>query len=137
VSAGLSGYCLNEQKVEGDRIRNLGTSVSGVSAFLTPTVFYNWGAQRLHANAGRAFRVGFGVGAGYLSASGNVIFTETTGERHTFDVSGFGVASAAFMEYRSGRFVSRLRWQGPAVSDRDFEYALTDFYLSAGYLVDI
>ena len=116
---------------------NLGTSVNGVFAYLTPTLFYNFGTKRLHAQAGDAFRIGVGLGIGYLSTSGSLQFTETTGAEHTFDESSFGAAYNLLLEYRSGRLVSRLKASGPTINGGDYQYSLSDTYISIGYLIDI
>jgi hypothetical protein len=67
LTANLSTYCVNTQKLGDDKVVNLNTSASGLSAYVTPTLFYTMGDKVFQENNYSAFRAGLGLGAGYLS----------------------------------------------------------------------
>jgi len=136
--AGLSTYCINTQKLGNDKVVNLNTSASGMSAYVTPALFYTLGDKVYQENDYHAFRAGLGLGVGYLSATGSLVLTETPAKNTlSLDVSGFGVSSTLFIEYRHNRWIYRLRSMGPSFSRGDYNYTVYDIYFGVGYLVNI
>lgn len=100
---------INTQKLADDTVVNLNTSASGMSAYLTPSIFYSFGDRGFRENDYRAFKVGLG----YLSAAGGLVLTEEVGQpTYNLDISGFGVSNSAFIEYHRDRWLYRLRGMG-------------------------
>ena len=136
--AGLSTYCVNTQKLGNGKVVNLNTSASGLSAYVTPALFYTWGDKRYQENDYHAFRTGLGLGLGYLSATGSLVLTETPAQNTlSVDTSGFGISSTLFIEYRQNRWIYRLRSMGPSFSRGDYNYTVYDIYFGVGYLVNM
>lgn len=136
--AGLSTYCLNTQKLGNNKVVNLNTSASGMSAYVTPLLFYTVGDKVYQENDYHAFRAGLGLGVGYLSAQGSLILTETPAQNvYNLDISGFGVSSTFFLEYRQNRWIYRLRSMGPSFTRGDYNYSVYDVYFGIGYLVNL
>ena len=137
IIAGLSTYCVNTQKLEDDTVVNLNTSASGMMAYITPTLFYTLGDKYYKDNNYRAFKLGIGLGAGYLSATGNITLTETDNSTIPLDINGFGASSSLFIEYYRDRWIYRLRAMGPSFTDSTYRYSVYDVYLGIGYQIKI
>ena len=109
-----------------------------MSAYVTPALFYTWGDKVYQEDNFHAFRAGLGLGAGYLSATGSLVLTETPAQNTLgLDVKGFGLSSTLFLEYRQNRWIYRLRSMGPSFSQGDYNYSVYDIYFGIGYLVRI
>ena len=113
---------------------DLGTRVSGNFFHATPMFFYNWGDRYIDEQGGRSFKVGMGLGLGYLSASGDVIFTETTQETHNFNIRGPGASVVVMMDYRHDNWYWRAIGGGPILQRGLYEYSLFDFSMDMGYI---
>ena len=103
----FSTFNLSQQTVN-DELVDLGTSVKGYDVFVTPTVFYSFFGQNPSIKYDHTLITGLGICIGYLKATGDIIFTESTQERHEIDVSGPGLAVSIFMDYRIGNFSKRI-----------------------------
>lgn len=116
---------------------DLGTSASGSFLHATPVLFYNWGDRSISKAGGQSFKFGIGLGVGYLGASGNVKFTETTQEIHSFDVGGLGTAINVLMEYRYKQWYARAVGGGPYIQKGSYEYNIFDFSMDFGYIFSL
>jgi len=136
VEFGWRNFLLRYQtsKALGVDSVNLGTSANGSFLHATPVLFYNWGDHHIGKQGGQAFKFGVGIGIGYLSAKGDVIFTETTNLPHTFDVGGIGTAITVLMEYRYGNWYTRAVGGGPYIQHGPYEYNIFDFSMDIGYI---
>ena len=113
---------------------NLGSSASGNYVYFTPVVFYNIG-DNIKLKKKDAFLVGMGIGLGYLQASGDIYFTETTNELFDIDVNGFDVSITILMEYQHNDWFVRVQDSGPDISSGNYEYTISDFSLLVGYSI--
>ena len=129
----FSGFKLNQQLVN-DELVDLGTSVKGYHAFVTPTLFYSFSGQRPHGKYDQTVIAGLGVGLGYLNASGDIIFTESTQQRFDIDVSGTALAISLFVDYRFGSFTTRISGRGTTYTEGGFDYDAFGFAWSFGYI---
>lgn len=134
--AGLSTYCANTQRVgiEGE-VQNFNTSASGMMAYFTPTLFYTLGDKYYKDDDYRAFKIGIGLGIGYLSATGNIKLTEGDQSILPLDISGFGMSSSFFLEYHRDRWIYRMRATGPSFTDDTYRYSVYDIYIGVGYKI--
>jgi hypothetical protein len=135
---GLMEYSLSffklDQQLVNDELVDLGTSVKGYHAFVTPTVFYSFSGQKPHGKYDQTVITGLGVGLGYLNASGDIIFTETTQQRFNIDVSGAALAISLFVDYRFGNFTTRISGRGTTYTEGGFDYDAFGFAWSFGYI---
>jgi hypothetical protein len=127
-----STFNLSQQTVN-DELVDLGTSVKGHDLFVTPTVFYSFFGQNPSVKYDHTLIAGLGVGIGYLKATGDIIFTESTQERHEIDVSGAGMAISIFMDYRIGNFSTRISGGGTSYTQDNFDYDAFAFSWDFGY----
>ena len=131
----LSSFRLNQQLIDIELV-DLGTSVKGYYAFVTPILFYSFSGRDTSRKHGKTIIVGLGAGIGYLSATGDIIFTETTQQRIDFDVSGRAEAVLLYFDYRKGNFVTRLNTGLTGLTEGNFDYDASSFSLSFGYNFD-
>jgi len=129
----FSVFELNQQLVN-DELVDLGTSVKGYYAFVTPTVFYSFSGQRPHGKYDQTVITGLGIGLGYLNASGDIIFTETTQQRVDIDVSGAALAVSLFVDYRVGNFQTRISGGLTSHTKGAYDYDAFGFSWSFGYI---
>lgn len=132
----FSGFKLNRQTIgdDPDNLVDLGTSVSGYYAFVTPTLFYSFFGKEAHNERNHALISGIGVGLGYLNASGDIIFTESTQERVNIDVSSTALAVSLFVDYRIGNLMTRLSGGLVTVPQGEFDYDAFGFTWDVGYV---
>ena len=127
---GLSAFRL-EQQLVNDELVDLGTSVKGYYAYVSPVLFYNFGGRSLE---GHSFKFGVGAGAGYLKAKGDIILTETpTMERHEFNVGKLGLAVFVLTDYRYENFMIRASGAMPTIEANGREYDIFAFSMDFGY----
>lgn len=131
---GLSVFKMTEQLVGLEEV-NLGTSARGYYLYVTPTIFYLFGDKAFNDGKGSSFKFGLGVGAGYLRAKGDIIFTEQSQERHAFNVGGLGLSVSLFMDYRINSWLFRVRSVGPFITESGRDYSLSAISMDMGYLV--
>lgn len=129
----FSVFDLDRQLVN-DELVDLGTSIKGYHAFITPTVFYSFTGQKPQGKYDQTLIAGLGVGLGYLKADGDIVFTETTQQKLDIDVSGAALAVSLFLDYRFGNFTTRLSGGGVSHTEGDFEYDTFGFAWSFGYI---
>jgi hypothetical protein len=129
----ISVFELNQQLVN-DELVDLGTSVKGYYAFVTPTVFYSFTGQKPHGKYDQTLITGLGIGLGYLNASGDIIFTETTQQRFDIDVSGAALAVSLFVDYRFGNFVTRISGGLTSHTKGAYDYDAFGFSWGFGYI---
>lgn len=137
IELGWKKYHLNYQSYPSNPALdpvNLGTAARGNFFHITPMLFYNWGDRYIEDNGGQSFKFGVGLGFGYLSARGNVKYTETDNLIHDFDVSGLGMAVTVMMDYRYNNWYVRAVGGGPAITRGGVEYAIFDFSMDFGYI---
>lgn len=72
-----------------------------------------------------------------MSASGDILFTETTLEKKEVNISSAALALSVFTEYRIGNFLSRISIDITSVPSGDTEYSYTGFNLRIGYIFDL
>jgi hypothetical protein len=135
---GLMEYSISffelDQQLVNDELADLGTSVKGYYAFVTPTVFYSFTGQEPHGKYDQTVIAGLGVGLGYLNASGDIIFTESTQQRVDLDVSGAALAVSLFVDYRFGSFVTRISGGLTSHTAGAYDYDAFGFSWSFGYI---
>jgi hypothetical protein len=134
VEYGFGSFQLNQQAVGGSELVDLGTSVKGRHVYVTPAIFYNFGEKMTSANNGHSFKIGIGVGVGYASAEGDIIFTETTGEKHTFDMSGIGLGISVLADYRWKNLMVRAVGGSASIDEGQYTYSTFDFSMDFGYV---
>ena len=127
-----STFNLSQQTVN-DELVDLGTSVKGYDVFVMPTVFYSFFGQNASVKYDHTLITGLGVGIGYLKATGDIIFTESTQERLEIDVSGPGLAVSIFIDYRIGNFSTRISGGGTSHTQDNLEYDAFAFSWDFGY----
>ena len=138
IDLGWKNFTLSRQEkpngLSADLPLDLGTSVTGNFYHLTPVLFYSWGDRHIGKQGGQSFKFGVGYGVGYMQATGNIIFTETTQENHAINISGTGLAVSVLMDYRYNNWYMRALGSGPGITRRGYEYAIFDFSMDMGYI---
>ena len=129
----FSNFSLNQQTVN-NKLIDLGTSVNGYYLFATPTLFYSFNIQNTHAKEVQSLVAGLGIGAGYLKATGDMIFTESTQEKHDFDISGAALAVSLFLDYRIGNFSTRISGGLTSHSKENYDYDSFGFEWEFNYI---
>ena len=106
---------------------NLNTSVNGYYLYAMPVGVYDF----LKDKENSSLLVGFGLGLGYLNASGDIIFTESSPQtKHDFDFSELTYSYGLFFAYEIYSWSYSISLYGPEVSDGNYEYNLFDFGLT-------
>jgi len=129
-------FSLNKQLVGEEQI-DLGTSVSGYSAFVTPTLIVSYFGRQPYGENNQSLIFGTGFGLGYLSATGDIIFTETTQERQKINISSAAFALSVFTDYRIGNFSTRIAISMTDVPKSDMEYRYTGYIFRIGYIFNL
>lgn len=129
----FTSFSLNKQAT-GEEDVDLGTSVEGYSMFATPTLIISLLGRQAGVGSDQSLIIGTGFGVGYLRAEGDIIFTETTGEKKDIDISSLAFSLSVFTDYRFGNFVTRISIDMTSVPRSDIEYRYTGFSLRAGYV---
>lgn len=132
----FTGFSLNKQLVNEENV-DLGTSVDGYSIFAIPTLIVSLTGREPYGENNQSLVIGTGFGLGYLSASGDIIFTETTLEKKEVNISSAALALSVFTDYRIGNFVSRISINMTAVPSSDAEYRYIGYNLRIGYVFDL
>jgi len=123
---------ISQQRVAGQEV-DLGTSVKGYYAYLTPTVYYRFGDKYSMESPNWMGTIGFGIGVGYLNVRGDIITTEITPQRRQqIDDAGIGLSAGVFLEViRHGWFL-RFASFGPILNNSSFTLDLRDNSLTFG-----
>ena len=136
IEYSFAGFRLNQQLVN-DQLVDLGTSVKGYYAFVTPTIIYSFSDMQLSNENNYSLLGGLGVGLGYLDASGDIIFTETTQQQLDFDISGAALAITLFLDYRIANYVTRISGGLTSYSEDDLEYDSFGFAMDFGFVFNL
>jgi len=124
------GYYHVNRQVVNDKTIKLGTKLSGLYWDLTPTIFYNFGSK---TGEGWGFKTGLGIGAGYLSVSGNVVLTELTGQPvASYDDHGYGFTVGLFFEAIKDDLFFQIKAYGPDIKLGNEELQLANIKLTFG-----
>jgi hypothetical protein len=122
-------YNINKQVING-RTVNLNTSLSGLAWDLTPTLFYNFGSKERDQ---WGFKTGLGIGAGYLSVSGNVVLTGQAGQPLVaYDDNGYGFTVGVFFEATNNDLFVQIKGYGPDVVIGDNSLQLANIKITLG-----
>ena len=134
----FTGFRLTRQDIGSDnKTVNLGTSVEGYSAFVTPTVVVSLSGREPYGKYNQSLIVGAGFGIGYLEASGDIILTETTLQRKRIDISGPALALSVFGDYRVEDYVFRVHLGMTSTIRGGDEYRFTKYSFDVGYVFDL
>lgn len=136
IEYSFSTFKLSQQLVN-DELVDLGTSVEGYYAFITPTLVYSFTDAQNSSLNNYSLITGLGVGIGYLEASGDIIFTETTQQQIDFDISGAALAISLFIDYRIGDYITRISGGLTSYSQDDFEYDSFGFSMDFGFIFEL
>lgn len=123
-----------QKKSNGKEPEDVGTGVKGYSIYAVPLLYYHF---RKHAVDEWNYKVGIGVGAGYMNLWGNFRITDPSHERHEdvipVDLHGVGIAVGVYFNasYKNHNFT--IQNYGPVVWDDDYEYQLHNAVLSYQY----
>jgi hypothetical protein len=128
---------IGQQKVSGKNV-NLGTSVRGYYAYLTPTLSYRFGDKFSMESPNWMTTVGIGLGIGYLNVRGEAITTGTTPQvRKRINDSGFGLSTGVFLEVMKHGWFVRLNNFGPILSNSNFKLDFRDNSITFGKRIDL
>lgn len=130
---GISNFAMDRQVINGGQYEaDLGTNVDGYFLYVAPVLYYNIG-DNVNQVKKDAFIIGLGIGAGYLKADGNIIFTETSLENFDVDIAKFDLAFVVLLEYHHNNWFIRYQNSGPSVAAGSYDYELQDDSLTIGY----
>ena len=108
-----------------------------IMRFVTPTIIYSFSDMQLSNENNYSLLGGLGVGLGYLDASGDIIFTETTQQQLDFDISGAALAITLFLDYRIANYVTRISGGLTSYSEDDLEYDSFGFAMDFGFVFNL
>lgn len=129
VETGIGYYDVDEQQVGGST-KDLGTGLDGFYAHVVPTLFYRWDSRVVDD---LDYKLGFGLGPGWLSADGDVILTRVEGDpRIEIDSSESGFAWGIFYEMSLNNWVAQLKAYGPEHSVSGYDLQLLEYRLVFG-----
>jgi len=135
IEYGFSSFEMDVQVTNGGAFEeDLGTSVDGLFFYLAPVLFYNFG-DNVNKKQKNSFIIGIGAGLGYLNASGDIIFTETTSELFDVDVDKFDLSAVILLEYQHNNWYVRYQDSGPEIRHNGFDYIIYDNSLTIGYTI--
>ncbi|MDH5257271.1 MAG: hypothetical protein OEX07_04665 [Gammaproteobacteria bacterium] len=133
-----SSFSFKAQDVRGEDV-DLGTSAKGNFFYAMPVFFYNFGTRHFNSEGkGHSFKMGTGIGPGYLSAKGDIIYTGTDQSKHNFNIKekhALTLAIYVLFDYRYNNWVFRARGGGPKTYNNGLEYDLFDFAMDVGYAI--
>jgi len=132
IEYSLSRFVLHRQLIN-DQLIDLGTSMTGFDVYIAPTLFYTFNSPDLLEGEHERINIGLGAGLGYLKASGDIILTESGGQRLAVDITNAGLAIVLFVEYQSEHFSSRIAGGGTSHTSKGLEYEAFGFEWSFGY----
>lgn len=115
-------FDISTQEVNDETI-DLGTSVKGTYAHLTPTVYYDF----FHREPKSSLVVGIGLGIGYLEADGDAILTRTSTKDHvSINISDVHLSIGVYTEYVKNGWVFKAYGYGPDIRNGSYNYLMTD-----------
>lgn len=133
IETGLSNFSMSKQNV-GDEEKDLGTSVHGRFVYVAPVLVYLFGPPPKGRDEW-SFITGVGVGAGYISARGDMILTEDGSNEHIdVNVDGVDFAGGLLLEAHYGNWVSRIYGGGPFIDVGANTFSVFEFSWDFGYV---
>ena len=103
---------------------DLNTSAQGYYLYAMPVGVYDFFKNKENSS----LLVGLGIGLGYLNASGDMIFTESSPQiKHDFNFSELTFSFGLFFEYEVSSWSLGVSLYGPEASKGGYEYNLFDF----------
>lgn len=115
-------FKMSTQEVDSQD-KHLGTSASGQFIYAMPVAVYDFNKH----SSNSSLLLGFGVGIGYLNASGTIIFTEANPQtRHRFNLAQLTYAFGLFFEHTINTWSYGVSLYGPEISKGGYEYNLFD-----------
>lgn len=113
---------------------DLGTSVTGYNIYATVSGFYNFGDKIIENDDDSSFKIGLGIGVGYLKADGDIILTElATQPKIDIGISDFGFNYGIFFDYRYGPWVFRIDTFGTSVKQGEYYFEDISQSFQIGY----
>ncbi|MDH3327592.1 MAG: hypothetical protein OEM38_12880 [Gammaproteobacteria bacterium] len=135
---GYSAFSMTTQEVNAEDV-DLGTSVKGNFFYAMPVFFYNFGTKHFSKKGkGHSFKIGTGIGPGYLTANGDIQLTNTDNSTHQFNIKdkhALTLAIYVLFDYRINNWVFRAGGGGPKTYSHGLQYNLMDFAMDVGYAV--
>ena len=95
-------------------------------------MFYSFAGRQPYRKYDQTIIPGLGVGAGYLKADGDIIFTGSKQQRVDIEVSGPALAVSLFLEYRMRNLVTHISERGTTFPQGDLDYDVFGFLWSLG-----
>ena len=115
-------FKMTTQEVDLNDI-NLGTSADGYFLYAMPVGVYNFHKGKDNSS----ILIGFGVGIGYLNASGDIILTESSPQiKHQFSFSELTYSYGLFFEHEINSWSYGISIYGPEITKDSYEYNLFD-----------
>ncbi len=134
----ISTFSLKSQAI-GDKNSDLGTSAKGFYFYAMPVFFYNYGTKYFSDNGkGHSFKIGTGIGPGYLTADGSLILTNGDNSKYDFTITeknALTLAVYVLFDYRFNNWTFRARGGGPSTYFRGLQYQLMDLSMDMGYAI--
>jgi len=135
---GYSSFSMDTQEVDAEDV-DLGTSAKGNFFYAMPVFFYNFGTKHFSKEGkGHSFKMGTGIGPGYLTADGDIQLTGADDSNHQFNIKekhALTLAIYVLFDYRFNNWVFRARGGGPKTYHHGLQYELMDFAMDVGYVV--
>lgn len=113
---------------------DIGTSVNGYSIFATPTLILSLSDYQNDKEQNQSLIIGTGIGLGYLKASGDIIYTETTQERKNINISGAAISIVVFVNLEINQFATRMAIDINSAVRGDTEYQYYKYTFNVGYI---
>ena len=122
----FGAFEMNTQEVGQEDI-DLNTSANGYFIYAMPVGVYDF----LKNKKDQHLLLGFGIGLGYLKASGDIVLTESAPQiKHIFDLSELTYSYGIYLDYSVNSWSYNISLYGPEVVDEDYEYNLFDFSMT-------
>lgn len=128
-------FNMDKQEVEKNVYEDIGTRVRGKTAYVVPTLFYQWGE---HRKIGKFVRLGVGLGLGVAKFDGDIILTDPQPQplvpiHVSSDSYDLKFAASAFLEARYRHWGIKITVAGPSYQDETYLYNLSDIAVNLGY----
>ncbi len=128
-------FNMDKQETAKNIYEDLGTRVRGKTAYVVPTLFYQWGE---HREKGKFVRLGVGLGMGVAKFNGDIILTDPQPKplvpiHVSNDSYDLKFAASAFLEARYRHWGIKVSIAGPNYQDETYKYNLSDIAVNLGY----
>lgn len=124
IESGIESYSLHRNVYPGSVA--VKTRLEGQYLYLTPTAFYDF----IKGNPGHeSFKIGVGLGIGYLTADGKVMINGPEIDIRTIDGKNFGTSIGLILEYtyENWVFIAKEYTPGATIDGIDFIIELPTF----------